>query len=170
VVSALTEKSVQDVRSSACGVEHRDEPSLIGFNFLFTAAVMMIVATVGFLVVFVESVLALQGVYQWYPQFVAQQWFIYDELFTVFTFLGLVFGSLTVSLMFSRRNITGALTTGLLCTVSGASVSITSLIAPLAVLWRSVLYYSLPLFLAPLVGALVFYYAVLSSPGEMTPL
>jgi len=128
-------------------------------DFLLAAVVLIIVGTAGFLVVFAESVLALQGVYQWYPQFVAQQWFIYDELFTIFTFSGLFFGSLTASLILSSTNRT--LITGLLCTISGASVSVTSLIAPLAVLWKSVLYYFLPLFLAPLVGTLLFYHAKL---------
>jgi len=135
---------------------------LISVYYLFPAAVMMTIGTAGFLVVLVQSVLALQGVYQWYPQFVAQQWFIYDELFTILTFLGLLSGSLTTSLMVSNRNSNGTLITGLLCTISGAGVFVTSLIAPLAVLWESIVYYSMPLFLAPLVGTLLFYYAKLT--------
>jgi hypothetical protein len=103
----------------------------------------------------------VQGVYQWYPQFVAQQWFIFDELFTIFTFSGMLFGSIATSLVLSKKNSTGTLITGLLCTISGASAFVTSLIAPQASLWKSILNYFLPLFLAPLVGTLVFYYAKL---------
>jgi hypothetical protein len=159
MIPELTEKAVQSVGDRTCDTKNQNHRSSISINYLFTAAALMIVGTTGFLVVFVESVLALQGVYEWYPQFVAQQWFIYDELFTIFTFLGLLFGSLTASFILSKRNLTGTLITGLLCTISGASVFVTSLIAPLAVLWRSLLYYCLPVFLAPLVGTMLFYYA-----------
>jgi hypothetical protein len=160
MASGLTEKAARDVDGRAFETDDQNKSSIY-INYVYAAAVMMIAGTIGFLVVFVESVLALQGVYQWYPQFVAQQWFIYDELFTVFTFLGLFFGTLATLLMLSKRKENGTLITGLLCTVSGASVSATSLIAPLAVLWRSVLYYFMPLFLAPLVGTLLFYHAKL---------
>jgi hypothetical protein len=128
---------------------------------LFTAAVLMIISTAEFLYLFVESVLAVQGIYDWYPQFVAQQWFIYDELFTIFTFSGMLLATLATSLMLSKKNSTITLITGLLCTISGASAFVTSLIAPYASLWKSILYYFLPLFMAPLVGTLVFYYAKL---------
>jgi len=134
----------------------------IGMRHLFAATALTIAGTGGFLVIFIVSILALQGIHQWYPQFVAQQWFIYDQLFTTFSFLGLLFGSLAMILMLSRRNPTIGLIAALLSTVSGASVFVTSLIAPLEVLWRSVLYYFLPLFVAPLMGTLVFYHVKLN--------
>jgi hypothetical protein len=160
MVSGLTEKAVENVGHSGLKATSGNERSIV-INYLFAAAVMMIAGTVGFLVMFVTSVLAVQGVYYWYPQFVAQSWFVYDDLFAIFTFLGLLFGSLTTSLMFLKRNSNATLIVGLLCTVSGASVFVTSLIAPLAVLWKSVLYYFLPLLLAPLAGTLLFYYTKL---------
>jgi len=140
--------------------QHRDQ-SAVSISYLFAAAVLLIIGTAEFLYEFVESLLAVQGVYQWYPQFVAQQWFIYDELFTIFTFLGMLFGSLATALLLSKKNSTATLTTGILCTISGTSVFVISLIAPLASLWKSILNYFLPLFLAPLVGTLLFYYAML---------
>jgi hypothetical protein len=161
MVLALAEKAARPVGDGTRITSNENNQSTISTNYLFTAAVLMIVGTAGFLIVLVESVLALQGVYQWYPQFVAQQWFIYDELFTIFTFFGVLFGLLAASLMLSKRSSTGTLITGLLCTISGASVFVTCLIAPLAVLWKSILYYFLPLFLAPLVGTLLFYYVKL---------
>lgn len=129
-------------------------------NFLFLSAVLMIISSVWFLIMFVVSVQALQGIYSWYPQFVAQSWFIYDELFAVFTFLGLLFGFLGAGFMFSKRNSTATLIIGIICVISGAALSITSLIAPLALLSKSILYYVLPSFLVPLTGMLLFrYYA-----------
>ena len=129
-------------------------------NFLFLSAVLMIISSVWCLIMFVVSVQALQGIYSWYPQFVAQSWFIYDELFAVFTLLGLLFGFLSAGSMLSNRNSTATLTIGILCVISGAGLSITSLIAPLALLSKSILYYFLPSFLVPLTGTLLFrYYA-----------
>jgi len=127
-------------------------------NFLFLSAVLMIIGSVWFLIMFVVSVQALQGIYSWYPQFVAQSWFIYDELFAVFTLLGLLFGFLSAGSMLSNRNSTATLIIGILCVISGASLSITSLIAPLALLSKSTLYYFLPSFLVPLTGMLLFRY------------
>jgi len=129
-------------------------------DFLFLSAVLMIVSSVWFLVMFVKSVQALQGIYSWYPQLVAQTWFIYDELFAVFTFLGLLFGFISAGSVLSNKNPTVALIIGILCVISGACLSILSLIAPLASLSNSILYYILPSFLIPLAGMLLFtYYA-----------
>ena len=161
MVPGLTVKAVENTGHNGGKTSGENEPSIVT-NYLFAAAIMMIAGTVGFLVIFVDSVLAIRDVYYWYPQFVAQSWFIYDELFAIFTFLGLLFGSLSTSLMILRRNSNATMLLGLLCTVSGASVFVTSLIAPLAVLWKSILYYSLPLLLAPLVGMLLFYYTKLT--------
>jgi hypothetical protein len=125
--------------------------------YALVAGTMMIVATLGSLIVFILSVIALLGVYGWYPLFVAQQWFIYDELFTVFSFLGLVFGALATALMFSERSFWGAVASGIACTLSGAGVFVVSLIQPMALLWQAISYYFLPLFMAPLIGTLITY-------------
>jgi hypothetical protein len=116
---------------------------------------MMIVATTGSMIIFILSVAALQGIYGWYPQFVAQQWFIYDQLFTTFSFLGLASGALATTLILSKRSHRAAAASATACTLSGTSLLIISLIQPLAVLWQSVLYYFLPLFIAPLTGTLL---------------
>jgi hypothetical protein len=118
----------------------------------------MVITSVWSLILFVTSVLALRGIYGWYPQFVAQAWFIYDELFAVFTFLGLLFGFLSAGFMLSNRNSTATMIIGIMCVISGAALSITSLIAPLALLSHSILYYFLPSFLVPLTGTLLFRY------------
>jgi len=135
-----------------------DRNSFSRTDFLFLSAVLMIISSVWSLIMFVTSIQALQGIYSWYPQFVAQGWFIYDELFAVFTLLGLLFGFLSAGSMLSNRNPTAALIIGILCVISGACLSITSLIAPLALLSKSILYYLLPSFLVPLAGTLLFRY------------
>jgi hypothetical protein len=117
----------------------------------------MTVATVGSMVVFILSVIALEGVYSWYPQFAAQQWFIYDELFTVFSLLGLVFGAFATALILSKKSFKGAVASALVCTLSSASVLVVSLVQPLAVLWQSLLYFFLPIFATSLTGAALTY-------------
>ncbi len=121
------------------------------------AGVMIVVATVGSLVVFILSAVALIGIYGWYPSFVAQQWFIYDESFTVFSFLGMVFGAFATSFLASKKNCSAVVASGIACTVSGAGVFIVSLIQPQALLWQAITYYFLPLFMAPLIGTLIIY-------------
>jgi hypothetical protein len=137
---------------------NRDGLDLSARNaYTYVAAVMMVVATTDSLIVFVLSVAALRGIYGWYPQFVAQQWFIYDQLLTVFSFLGMASGASATVLILSKRSYGGAVSSAIVCIVSGASVLVISLIQPLALLWESILYYFLPLFAAPLTGTLLTY-------------
>ena len=125
--------------------------------YTYAAGTMMIVATTGSMIIFILSLAALQGIYGWYPQFVAQQWFIYDQPFTTFSFLGLALGALATTLVLSKRSHRAAAASATACTLFGTSIFIISLIQPLAVLWQSILYYFLPLFIAPLTGTLLTY-------------
>jgi hypothetical protein len=125
--------------------------------YTFIACTMMIVATIGSMAILILSSTALQGIYGWYPRFVAQQWFIYDQLLTAFSFLELMFGALATALIFSRKSSLGAVASATACTLSGASAFVVSLIQPLALLWQSLLYYFLPLFVALLTGTLLTY-------------
>jgi hypothetical protein len=121
------------------------------------AGTLMIVATTASMVIFILSAYALRDIYRWYPRVVAQQWFIYDQLLTAFSFLGLVFGALTTSLIWSKRSSRAAVALGTICTLCGLSASIVTLIEPLAVLWESLVFYFLPLFITPLTGTLLTY-------------
>jgi hypothetical protein len=123
----------------------------------FVAATLMTVATVGSMVVFILSAIALYGVYSWYPQFVAQQWFIYDELFAVFSFLGFMFGAVATAFILSKKSFKGGVASALVCTLSSASVFVVSLVQPLAVWWQSLLYFFLPIFATSLAGAVLTY-------------
>ena len=124
---------------------------------VYVAGTMMLVATMASLIIVIQSVVALLGVYGWYPQFVAQQWFVYDEMLTASSVLGLAFGALAIALILSGANHRTAVASAMICTMSGASSFVISLIQPLAVLWQSILYYLLPLFIAPLTGTLLTY-------------
>jgi hypothetical protein len=125
--------------------------------YIYVASLMMIVATADSLIVFILSVAALNGIYGWYPQLVAQQWFIYDQLFTVFSFIGMVTGGFATALVLSERSYMGALSSAFVCAVSGAGVLVVSLIQPLALWWESILYYLLPFFAASLIGTFLIY-------------
>jgi hypothetical protein len=67
-----------------------------------TAGTLLAGSTIGFLIIFILSVNALLSVFEWYPQFVAQQWFVYDQAVTAIAFLGLVFGFLSTVFVFLR--------------------------------------------------------------------
>jgi hypothetical protein len=121
------------------------------------AGTLMIVATAASTVIFILSAYALQDIYRWYPRLVAQQWFIYDQLLTAFSFLGLLFGALAASLIWSKRSFRLAVALGTICTLCGLSASIVTLIEPLAVLWQSLILFFLPLFITPLSGTLLTY-------------
>jgi len=125
--------------------------------YVAVAGMTIVVATLGSLVVFILSMVALLGIYGWYPPFAAQQWFIYDEFFTVFSFLGTVFGAFATSFLLSKKSCWAVVASGTACTVSGAGVFVVSLIQPLALLWQAITYYFLPLFMAPLIGTLIIY-------------
>ena len=118
---------------------------------------LMIVATTASMIIFVLSVFALQNIYNWYPKLVAQQWFIYDQLLTAFSFLELIFGALASTLILSKRSFRVAVAFGTICTLSGASAFAVTLIQPLAVLWESLLIYLPPLFITPLIGTILTY-------------
>ena len=121
------------------------------------AGVLMLVATVGFLVVFIISLNALLQIYSWYPLLTAQKWFFFDEILTSFCFCGLLFGAATSTLVFIRRRHRLALALGILCLISGSGVWITSLVIPELKLYYSVLYYFLHDLIAPLIAILVIY-------------
>ena len=122
-----------------------------------TAGTLMLVATMASMVIFILSVYALQGVYGWYPPLVAQQWFIYDQLLTAFSFVGLIFSALATAIILSKKSFRVAVSLGMICTLSGASAFVVTLIQPDAVLWSSILYYFLPLFIIPLAGTILTY-------------
>lgn len=82
----------------------------------------------------------------------------YDELFAVFAFLESVFGVVASVFPFPRRRYRLAFAAAFCSMVSGTGLLITSLIQPFAVLWQSLLYYFLPVFLPPLITKLLVYY------------
>ena len=119
---------------------------------------LMIVATTASTVIFILSVYALQDIYRWYPPLVAEQWFLYDQLLTAFSLLELIFGALATTLILSKRSFRVAVALSTICTLFGASSFIVTLIQPLALLWQSLIFYFLPLFITPLAGTILTIY------------
>jgi hypothetical protein len=118
---------------------------------------LMIVAAVASLVFFVLSFNALLNIYSWYPPLVAQSWFIYDQIFTVFSFTGSLFGLSAAILSLTRKSYKWTIASALLCTLSGGGVWIISLIIPHSNVVQSLVFYFFPLFATSLIGtALIF--------------
>jgi len=117
----------------------------------------MIVAAVASLIFFILCIQALAQIYGWYPPVVAQGWFVYDQILTVFSFMGFLFGFSAAILSLTRRSYRWTMFSAVLCTFSGASAWIISLIIPYAKVWNSFFYYFLPIFATSLIGTLLFY-------------
>lgn len=120
-------------------------------------SVLLIVAGTASLILFIISTRAILLIYTWYPQLVAQSWFIYDQLLVVFTFLGMVFGFPSALLTYYRKSHKWTLLLAVLCTVSGMGTVSASVIAPNPVLLYTIIYYFLPLFFPSLIATLVIY-------------
>ncbi len=83
---------------------------------------------------------------------------MHNQLVTAFSFLGLASGALAAGLILSKRGSNLTVASALLCTISGASAFTLLLVQPLAVLWESVFFFFLPLFIPPFVGTLIAYW------------
>lgn len=119
--------------------------------------ILLIVAAAASVVIFAQSVRALAMMYNWYPPDVAEAWAPYDQLVAVLTFVGLVFGFLAGALSLTRRSFRWTVVCAVLCTLSGASTWITSVIAPGANPVFSFFYFFLPLFIPALIGTLLIF-------------
>lgn len=124
---------------------------------VFVGSILMIVAALGSLILLILSTQALLGIYNWYPQLAAQMWFVYDQMFTVFALSGLIFALPAAVLSLSRKSHKWTMISATLSTLSGGALWITSMIAPIVVLWESTVYLFIPLFIAPLLGTLLIY-------------
>jgi len=119
--------------------------------------ILALVAAVASLIFLTLSIRALLDIYSWYPQLVAQSWFIYDQMLTIFAFIGLLTALPAVVLSLRRKSYRWTIILMALCTISGGGAWITSMIIPDSKLLNSVLYYFLPVFLTPLVGTVLIY-------------
>jgi len=121
------------------------------------AGTLFLVAGIASLIFFILSFRALSQIYSWYPSSVAEDWIIYDELMTVFSFTGLLFGFSAGLLSLSRKSYRWTMISAVLCTVSGAGAWILSMIVPYASVLYSFFYYFLPVLLTSLIGTLLIY-------------
>ena len=117
----------------------------------------MIIASVASLIFFILSINALIGIYSWYPPGVAQIWIVYDQMLTIFSFMGFLFGLSAGILSLTRRRYKLTMMFAIMCTLSGACAWIVSMVIPFASMWYSFYNYFLPLVVLPAAGtALIF--------------
>lgn len=126
-------------------------------NRVSAAGTLLLVAAVTSFVFWVLSLRALAQIYSWYPSEVAGGWLFYDQVLTVFSFTGFLFGLLSGFLSLARRSYRATMLFAFLCTVSGAGAWTTSMIIPYAKAWYSFLYYFLPDFATALIGTVLIY-------------
>ena len=130
------------------------KPSASTMN-VSVAGFLMLISAIASLIIFLLSLDALLEIYSWYPQLIAQKWILYDQLFTVFSSLTFIFGLIAGVLSLSRKSYPRFMIAGVLCTIVGGSVWVTSMLVPDYKLSSSFLYYFLPIFLPSLLGTLL---------------
>jgi len=120
-------------------------------------SVLMIAAGVASLTLSFLCVRALVEIYSWYPQLVAQSWFSYVQLLTAFSLLELVSSLSVAVLSLMRKTYVWTMILAVLAVFSGAGAWLISTIVPESKLLNSILYYFLPMLLAPLVATILIY-------------
>jgi len=119
---------------------------------------LMIVAAVANLIFLVFSLRALANIYSWYPPLVAQVWFLYDQILTVFSFTGVLFGLSAAILSLTRKSYKWTIAFAVLCTLSGGGAWIISMIIPHSNVVLSLLYYFLPLLTTSFIGTVLIFF------------
>jgi len=119
---------------------------------------LMIVAAVASLIFFVLSLKALLNIYSWYPPLIAQSWIVYDQMLTVFSFTGLIFGLSAAILSLTRKSYRWTIASAVLCTLSGGGAWVISMIIPHSNMVQSLLYYFLPLLATSLIGTVLIFF------------
>jgi len=118
---------------------------------------LLMVSTVASLILFALSLKALAQIYGWYPPLIAQNFILYIQLLTVFTFVGFLFGLLASILSSARRSYKWTMVSAILCTLLSASSWVTSIIVPASNWGTSLFYFFLPLLIPVLIGTLLIY-------------
>jgi hypothetical protein len=117
----------------------------------------MIATGVASLTLSILCIRALAEIYNWYPQLVAQSWFTQVQLLSAFSLLELVpsFSAAILSLL--RKKYALTMVFAVLATVSGTGAWLTSMIVPDYKILNSILYYFLPMLIAPLIATVLIY-------------
>jgi len=118
---------------------------------------LMIAATMANFIFLVYALQALINIHSWYPALVAQFWFSYNQVFTVFFLTGVLSGLSATILSLTRKKYTWTMASSLLCTLSGGGAWTLSMIIPHSNMLQSLLYYFLPLLAAPSIGVVLIF-------------
>lgn len=146
---------IESVYCPYCG--HGIKASARSTQVLVGGALMM-VATMANLIFLVFALQALMNIYSWYPLLVAQFWFSYDQIFTMFFLTGVLFGFSAIILSLTRKRYRWTMVSSLLCTLSGGGAWIISMIIPHSNIMQSLLYYFFPLLATPSIGAVLIFF------------
>jgi len=119
--------------------------------------VLMIAAGVAALTLSLLCVRALVEIGNWYPQLVVLSWFSYVQLLTVFSLFELVSSLSVAVLSLTRKTYVWTMILAVLATFSGTGAWLISMIVPNSRLLDSILYYFLPMLLAPLAATVLIY-------------
>jgi hypothetical protein len=119
---------------------------------------LMIAATMANFIFLVYALQALINIHSWYPALVAQFWFSYNQIFTVFFLTGVLFGLSAIILSLTRKRYRWTMASSLLCTLSGGGAWIISMIIPHSNMLQSLLYYFFPLLAAPSIGVVLIFF------------
>ncbi len=118
----------------------------------------LIVATAGSLILSLVCLQALARIYSWYPPLVAQMWFVYDQMLTVSSFSGFLFGLPACILSLTRRSYRWTMVSAAFCTLSGGGTWVISMIIPHSDVFQSFLFYFLPLFATSFIGTMLIFF------------
>jgi hypothetical protein len=124
---------------------------------IYFTSLLMVVGSVGSLILLILSARALLYIITWYPLMAAQGWFVYNWMLLALSLCEVTSGIVAAFFSYSRKSYKWATTSAALCTLSGGGIWFVSLLAPGPQVWQSILYYFLPMFLPPLVGAILLF-------------
>jgi hypothetical protein len=119
------------------------------------AGVLILAAAIGSFILLTLSINALVEIYTWVPRVVALEWFIYGQSLAILSTIGFVTGLAAAALILKRKRYNWTLASALVCTLSGLATFAVSVVIPDFNPKNSFFYYFLPLFVTPLMGALL---------------
>lgn len=124
---------------------------------IYFTSLLMVIASVGSLILLLLSARALLYVFTWYPLTAAQEWFVYNWMLIALSLSEVTSGVVAAFFSYRRKSFRWAATSAALCTLTGGGIWFISLLAPSYQFWQSILYYFLPMFLPPLMGAILLF-------------
>jgi hypothetical protein len=122
---------------------------------VYAASLLLLAACTSSGIFIILSTRALLYISTWYPQLVAQTFYVHSQMLLILSLGALVSGSVSVFISYRRLNYRWAIASATACTLCAGAIWVATLLVPWYPLWSSIVYYFLPQFLPPLVGTLL---------------